>query len=176
MNSIAERIVGVIATRHGEAESISARQIARRIGWPLSREREVRRIIASVWGRGDAGPWLLGTRSGGGYWRVTQFEEAASTARWLRALADRARARAEAYAAHCRRFGLHIGGGGQRSDAIAKLIERQRVERLSDREVAKRFGLSASTWCRVRSGRYRGSLAAISSKIESSLTPPISTS
>lgn len=161
-------ICAVIMACHNEEEAVSAAEIARRIR-RLS-PRRIRERISRIFGDALAsGPFLLGTKSGGGFWRVTDFDSAVATHAWLKTLQERAGARVKAYEAACRREGLAIGAKAKGAPLDGKAILKAAIAKqaamaaekrgkhipCSDAVFARAAGISRTAWIAMKKGTYK---------------------
>ncbi len=102
-----DRIASILRRHVGREEAIGAPDICRELGWPLKREREVRRIIA------DQAPlWegvLVCAKPGDGYFVASNIDEAQAYQNWLNDLTNKAALKSSAFRLSAAAMGLHLG-------------------------------------------------------------------
>lgn len=102
-----DKIAAILRGHVGREEALSAPDICRALGWPLKREREVRRVIAD-----EAPLWegvLVCAKPGDGYFVAANIDEAQAYQNWLVALTNKAALKSSAFRASARAMGLHLG-------------------------------------------------------------------
>jgi len=169
-----EDIIRLINAAHGRAEAIHAHEIAAALKLKRSAEREIRRAISRMDQEGTF-PFLLGRISGGGFFRLSDYEEGEAMVKWFDQYAEKAVRKADHVRASCARHGLYIPGGrpsarkadaaGQLKDVVAQLIAAQAALRedkatraeASDKRFAKRIGVARITWAQLKAGKYQSS-------------------
>ena len=99
------RIAAVLAQNVGREQAITATAICHELGWPESRARLVRQIIASesaLW------PVLVCGVPGAGFFVAQDIEEAAQYDSWLADLATLAQAKVTDFRESARRIGFRF--------------------------------------------------------------------
>lgn len=99
-----DRIFTTLRSRIGRDQAISAPALCQELGWPESRERFVRRIIAD-----ESALWpgvLICSVPGDGYFCAATYEEAETYLNWLSALAAEAANKVTSFRASAARQGL----------------------------------------------------------------------
>lgn len=155
------KLVDLLYAIHGKKEALHAHELARKLG---GNERSVRAAIASIFDRDDA-PFLLGRASGGGFYRITDFEQAAALVAWFDGMAETWCRKADAIRSACARHGLYMAGTieprkprariGALAVVVGRLEKKQQEAELSDRQFTKKIGIGRSTWALLRAGKYK---------------------
>lgn len=99
-------IFNLLREHVGQEEAISAPQICRELGWPDSRERLVRRIIAD-----ESALWpdvLICSVPGAGYFCAASFQEIESADHWLANLATEAAEKHRLFRATAQQLGFSL--------------------------------------------------------------------
>lgn len=111
------KIYAVVRCHIGRENAISAPDICRAIGWPMSRERFVRQIIAD-----ENHLWqgiLVCAVGGAGYFVAETFDEARKYRNWLRDLNEASRLKLTRFESSCKVMGIFFYDGKHQRKAAA---------------------------------------------------------
>ena len=105
---IAEAILRDIRKHVGQANAISARDLARHFADHALSDRAIRRIISDHWERWAESGTIVCSKSGGGFWVAADFEEAVAYRDWLAHSGDHLTGRAAIITRLCRKNGMRL--------------------------------------------------------------------
>jgi len=105
---VAECLLRDIQKHVGQANAISARDLARGFYVPKLTDRRVRRIIAHHWDRWAGAGTIVCSKSGGGFWVAADYEEALAYRDWLARSGRHLTDRAFVITRLCRKNGLRL--------------------------------------------------------------------
>lgn len=99
-------IFAILQAHVGRSQAISAADLARALGMPARRERQIRRILAD-----EAALWpnvVICSAPGAGYFCAETYEEICRYDNWLFNLATEAKAKLDNYRANASRLGFKL--------------------------------------------------------------------